>query len=120
MPVPLEEINGVLLAAPQEYFDDEMARSLQEDLKPLIQGGRNRCVLDLSNCPLVNSPGVAYILDLAIRLREDCDGCLVLCGMTELMFDVFTMVGIIPTAETAANREEALHLAATFVPDPDE
>jgi len=117
MSVSLEEINGILVATPREYFDDELARVLQEQLKPLIQGGKNRLVLDLAQCPLVSSPGVACLLDLSIRLREDCSGCMVLCGMTPLMFDVFTMVGVIPTAETATNRDEALEVAVTFVPD---
>lgn len=117
MSVSLEEINGILIATPQEYFDDEVSRILQGQLKPLIQGGRNRLVLDLEKCPLVSSPGVACLLDLSIRLREDCNGCMVLCGMTPLMFDVFTMVGVIPTAETATNRSEAISIATNFVPD---
>lgn len=117
MSFTLEEINGILVVAPGEYFDDEVARLLQDRLRPLIQGGSSRLVLDLTTCPLVSSPGVACLLDLSIRLREDCGGCMVLCGMTPLMLDVFTMVGVIPTAETATNRAEALDVAEKFVPE---
>ena len=112
----IQEFAGILLITPHEYFDDEVARSLQEDLKPLLQGGRNRLVLDLEQCPLVSSPGVAYILDLAIKVREDCRGCLVLCSLTPLMLEVFTMVGVTLTAEIASSRKEAMELAAGFQP----
>ena len=112
----IEEINGILLITPHEYFDDEMARSLQQDLKPHLQSGRNRLVLDLGQSALVSSPGVAYILDLAIKVREDYRGCLVLCGLTPLMLEVFSMVGVTLTAETASNREEAMEIATGFQP----
>ena len=90
------------------YFNDEAGRHLQGGLKPLLKKGANRVLLDFSLCEVINSPGVAALLETAVEVIEDHRGMLVLCGLQETSQDILQMAGLFTYATAAADRTAGL------------
>ncbi|NLI79719.1 MAG: STAS domain-containing protein [Candidatus Riflebacteria bacterium] len=90
------------------YFNDEAGRHLQERLKPLLKKGSNRILLDFSRCEVINSPGVAGLLETAVEVIEDHRGMLVLCGLQETSQNILQMAGLFIYATATADRTTGL------------
>lgn len=98
----------VVVADIRGYFNDEAGRRLQEGLKPLLKKGANRILLDFSLCEIINSPGVAALLETAVEVIEDHRGKMVLCGLQETSQDILKMAGMFIYATVAADRTAGL------------
>lgn len=105
--IQVQENGSSLEVIIQGYFNKEAGQALQGKLLPLLQKGVRKVLIDLAQCTLVNSPGVSYLLDMTIQVKEDFLGRLVLSGFSPLMDEVFTMAGIFPIAQKAATIADA-------------
>ena len=106
------ERQEIIILTVTGYYTLETDEVMQERVREAFRRGRVRFVIDFSNCELINSPGVAGLMDLCLRILDDYRGKIVLCELDELKKTVFNMVGIIPLAQEAGSLEEAVTLLA--------
>ncbi|MFZ2960795.1 MAG: hypothetical protein WA705_28290 [Candidatus Ozemobacteraceae bacterium] len=92
------------------YFSQDAGKVLHEHVEKLLRQKRMFFVIDFSNCPSINSPGAAALLDTTMLIVEDFRGAVVLSGLKPLAASLLSMVGVIPPAVTAGNVEDALKI----------
>lgn len=76
----------------------------------MARKGQCRFVFDFSTCKLINSPAMGELLDAILLIDRDFEGHIVVCGLDSLKETLFTISGIIPIAQEAANVPEAIKL----------
>ncbi len=92
------------------YCEAELGARLVERIESLARAGNTRIVIDLATCSIINSPGVASLLDAALRLVEDFRGRLVLCGLDRLKTSVLSMAKVLPMVPATADVPTAVAL----------
>ncbi len=106
--VTQKEMEGISILGVGGYFAADAGRKVQEKVGALLKDGKVYIILDLSACKAINSPGVASVMDVTMKILDDFKGKLVLVGLNRLMVSVFTMAGIIPLAETGTDVSEGI------------
>lgn len=106
--INVTERQEIVVMAIGGYFTMETGDELQERAREAFRRGRLRFVFDFTNCELINSPGVAGMMDLCLRILDDFRGKAVICGLDELKNSVFKMVGILPLVDVAGTLDEAI------------
>jgi hypothetical protein len=81
-------------------------------LAELAGQGRRRFVFDFSACKLINSPAMGELLDAILLIDRDYEGHIVVSGLDSLKETLFTISGIIPIAQEAADTASALKILA--------
>ncbi len=110
--IQVEENNEVTVFRISGYFNALTGEKLNTLLDETALKGKTRYVLDFSKCPLINSPGVACLLDLTMKIIEDFRGKLVITGVDQMKMTVMRMVNIIPKyAQITDTLEEAIAIA---------
>ena len=103
--------DSVIIFTVTGYFTQPAAERLRADANVLLTPEKAVVVIDLSKVPVINSPGVAGLLDLVLHVLDDLDGAVFLVGLDRLKNQVLTMAGIIPLATSVETIEEALRTA---------
>ena len=105
--IELKEIEEIPVLQIAGYFNAELGVKVTAMVDTLLQKGKNRIVIDLSQCKVVNSPGLASMIDLSFKVIDDFQGKVVIAGVDQLKINIFTTAGLFPLAGTAANAPEA-------------
>lgn len=92
------------------YCTDESVESLGNQLKALHDKGNKKYIFDFTDCMIVNSLGMADLLDAIIIIDQDYSGFSVLSGLDSMKETLFTVSGIIPISLVAKNIAEATKL----------
>ena len=108
--------DAYILVAITGYLNEELGEKLEKELLARIVSGKQRVVIDMSRCDLINSPGVALLFDLCIRITEDFLGWVCFCHLTPLMADVFAMAGVLPIAKQFPDVVAAAEQARNWTP----
>jgi anti-anti-sigma factor len=66
-----EHILRVVIVAPQERIDAANAPELRQQLLELADGGAANFVIDLSEVPFMDSSGMAVLVSILKRARQD-------------------------------------------------
>lgn len=106
--VGVEERDGCAILHLHGYFDGAAGQALEAELDRQLRGGRVRIVFDFAPCQVVSSPGVASMVELAVKVCDDFQGRLVLCGLDALKLKVFTLAGILDMCAAAPGVAEAV------------
>jgi len=93
------------------YFTQPTADRLRADADAHLTREKAVMVVDFSKVLVINSPGVAGLLDLVLHVVDDLEGAVFLVGLDRLKNQVLTMAGIIPLAASIETLEEALRAA---------
>ena len=105
------ENGAVVVVVISGYFTGEAGEAVNNAVEKYVLAGKIRFLMDFSKCTLINSPGVASLLDISMKIVDDFKGRLVLCGLDQMKWTVLKMVRIIPLAETARDIQEGLQIA---------
>lgn len=106
--VQTEKIGDVCVLRPCGYVDEKGGAALFEAAEALIGEGFVKVVLDFSESPVINSQGIAQIIELAEIIVDEKGGDLAFCGLSELSSGVFKMVGLLQMGNAYADKKEAL------------
>ena len=106
-------LDDVVVLEVTGYYDIHCGSSVLTAAGTKIEGGSTKFILDLTPCRIVNSSGIASIMDLSVKVIDDARGRLVLIGIDALKERVFKMAGILGVVERAADLDEALALLHT-------
>jgi anti-sigma B factor antagonist len=66
-----EHVVRVVIVAPQERIDAASAPEMRQQLLELADGGATNFVIDLSEVPFMDSSGMAVLVSILKRARQD-------------------------------------------------
>ncbi|MBF0543005.1 MAG: STAS domain-containing protein [Candidatus Riflebacteria bacterium] len=92
------------------YFDGKAGATVKEAIWEFLRKKKNLLLIDFLNCKIINSPGLAALMNITLGITDDFRGKLVLTGLDELKQNVLEMAGVIPLAETAPAKGDGLKL----------
>lgn len=92
------------------YCTDESIASLLDELKALHEQGIEKYIFDFVDCMIINSLGMADLLDAILIIDQDYSGFSVLTGLDSMKETLFTVSGIIPISLVAKDITEATKL----------
>lgn len=87
-----ELTNGVWLVGISGRLDQTQTSDLEEQFEELLEAGRYRIVVDMSEVVYINSGGLRCLVT-AWRKAKKQGGNVVLTGLKERVNEVFSMVG---------------------------
>lgn len=103
------EVRGpCLILRPQGYLDAAAGEKLKQACIEALGKGIRKVVLNLAGSPVINSTGIAQILEMSEILVDEHCGSLVICGLSELTQSVFKMVGLLTPEIHCVDETEAL------------
>lgn len=102
------EQDGFPIFAVHGYFDEELGKELNTLADALLMKGKTCLIIDLTACPVMNSMGVAQLLELTVRVVEDFVGHLLLVGVSSVILRVLKLAGVVPQAELVPTLAQAL------------
>jgi anti-sigma B factor antagonist len=98
MKIDIEEREGITVARLAGEINSGTAETVQESLLQLIGPGCN-IVLDMSGVTYISSVGLRALL-LLYRESSRQEGHIVLCGLTEMVYDTMFITGFLEFFET--------------------
>lgn len=90
------------------YVDDEGGRKVTEVFQDACQKGLTSFVLNFTGSPVINSSGVAQILELSEILVVEKSGKLAFVGLSKLTQGVFKVVGLLKMGQLFPSETEAI------------
>ncbi|MFZ2958440.1 MAG: hypothetical protein WA705_16255 [Candidatus Ozemobacteraceae bacterium] len=102
---------GIPVLAMKGYFEENAGEKLAQAAERFLQHGKTALVVDFGECLVINSLGVAALLDLTLRVVDDFKGHIIFARLDHLKNSVLTMAGVFPLAESAKDLEAAIKLA---------
>jgi anti-anti-sigma factor len=103
-----EENGDIQVLKVSGYFNADAGKEFQRVINELLSRKKVGIVVEMSQCPSVNSPGAAVLLETAYRIVEDYRGKMIFAGLNGLKISFFEMAGILPLAGIADSLAEAL------------
>lgn len=92
------------------YFAKEGGAMLRRQVMEILERRPGSFVFDFRGCSLISSPGAAALLDLSLIIVDDYQQRLVISGLDRSKTEFLDITGVIPVAEVAKTREEALQI----------
>lgn len=93
------------------YFTQPTGEQLRLKVDELLSRDKAEMIIEFSKVLVINSPGVAGLLDLVLHILDDLEGAVYLVGLDRLKSQVLTMAGIIPLATSFETIDEAMRAA---------
>jgi anti-sigma B factor antagonist len=87
-------------------LDQSQNQLLEQELHRLLEAGHNRLIIDLSQVTYVNSGGLRCLVTVWRQARKQ-GGNIVICGLSEQIARVFTIVGFDKVFLIYPNRSDA-------------
>ena len=107
MNIAQRDQNGICILALEGNLDTNTAPNAQETIDKLIDGGTKELVLNFAEIRYVSSAGLRVLLATAKRLRKE-EGKLHLCGLNEMVQEVFEISGFCSIFNISTSEDEAL------------
>ena len=104
-----KEVKGdICILRPCGYVDEKGGAELSSAVVEALDGGSQKILINFSESPVINSQGIAQIIEFAEIIVDEKGGELVYCGLSELAASVFKMVGLLQMGDAYASEAEAL------------
>jgi anti-sigma B factor antagonist len=88
-------------------LDATTAKTFEDRILGVINGGTQRLVVDLSQLDYISSSGLRVFI-LAAKRLQTVDGKIVLCSMKDHVRQVFDLAGFSSMLSIYASRDEAI------------
>lgn len=98
--------NGIWVVVVNGRLDQTLNPILEQQLTTLLDEGRARLIVDLSQAHYINSGGLRTLVTGWRKARQQ-DGNLVLCGLDGRLQEIFGMVGFDQLFQIYPNRQAA-------------
>lgn len=108
-----EKNNDVCILRPCGYVDEKGGAALCEAAENALNEGFQKILINFSESPVINSQGIAQIIELAEIIVDEKGGVLAYCGLSELSISVFKMVGLLQMGDSYTDEKEALGYLAS-------
>lgn len=106
-----QERAGVLVVGIVGYVSMDSVGEIHDVVEAFLDRGGRGVVLDFGRCNVINSPGIAAIMTLSMRVTEDYQGRLIVLVNDPVKISVFELAGIFMSAHRASSLDEAVNAA---------
>lgn len=101
-------VNGkVAIVTAPSYVNEKSAEAISEECSGLINDGVSLVLIDMRDCRMVNSVGVAIIIEI-IEVLGEHGGSLGFCSLSETIAKTFQIMWLKELAGMYSDQEEAL------------
>jgi anti-anti-sigma factor len=107
-----EKKDGVYIIRSNGYVDEHGGAVLFEAVQKALPEGFQKFILDLRESPVINSQGIAQIIEISEIIVDEKSGDLAFVGLSELTMGVFKMVGLLQMGDAFPSEKEALEFLA--------
>lgn len=90
-------------------LDQSQTPHLNDTLVELIEAEKYRLVVDLTDVNYINSGGLRCLVSAWRKARAN-DGNVILLGLNDRLYEIFTMIGFDRVFQIVPNQQEALTL----------
>lgn len=106
-----EEKNIQILVLKGELIDKHQATDLLKNVDELIESGKNKLVIDLSDLKYINSSGLNVLIQLLTKTRTS-GGESVICNVSKKVNELLIITKLNTLFKVADSKEAALALLA--------
>jgi len=89
------------------YINNAGGEKIAEECYKLLEQGVKKLILNLSKSPIVNSVGIAVLIELIERVRDEGEK-IVFCNCTPVIAKTFKIMGLTRYAEIHSDEKTAL------------
>lgn len=104
--IACEDLDDGLLVSLSGEIDLLRSPVLRKELMAILDGSPSRVVLDLGGVPLMDSSGVATLIEV-LQIQRGAGGRLVLCGLQERVQSVFEITHLTEVFTIVTDRDSA-------------
>jgi anti-anti-sigma factor len=90
------------------YLNDEAGRAVRTACEAVAPQGVKRFIISLADSPVINSPGITALLELAEWLVYEQKVRLIFVGLKDLHKNVFKVVGLLKLSTLHEDENSAL------------
>jgi anti-anti-sigma factor len=90
------------------YLDEKGGETVRKAVEEAFLKGFQKFVLNFAGSPVINSPGIAQLLELTEIIVDERKGQLAYVGLNELTMGVFKMVGLLNSGDAHQGEAEAI------------
>ncbi|MBI3038319.1 STAS domain-containing protein [bacterium] len=102
------DVENVSVISVNGYYEKELGAQVFQQADALLQKGKINFIIDFSACTLINSPGVASLLTLTMKVSQDFRGRVFIVGLDALKTKVLNMAGVSSLAEIQPTLSDGL------------
>ena len=107
MQISVKTTNGVKVLAFEGRLDTQTSPDAQQQLTRLIEEGGTKMLVNLEKLDYISSAGLRILLIVAKQLKT-ADGELRVCGLNDVVKEVFDISGFDMILPVSASESEAL------------
>ncbi|MBF0546993.1 MAG: STAS domain-containing protein [Candidatus Riflebacteria bacterium] len=107
-----EKVKNVFILRTNGYLNEEGGEFLKKSFEEGFALGFQNFLINFTGTPVINSLGIAKVLEVAEEVVEDRKGSLVFTGLNELTMGVFKMVGLLKMGKAFPTEPEAFESLA--------
>jgi len=105
--VDVSKEGDIVVVVVQGELDANTAPDLRAKFEELIGQGKNQYVIDLAGVPVMDSPGIAALVNLFKRVRIGA-GDVKLCSIREEIMEIFQLTRLDRVFDIFDNRADAV------------
>ena len=107
MPISVKTTNEVKVLEFEGKLDTQTSPDAQDQLTQLIEGGARKVLVNFDTLEYISSAGLRVLLTTAKQLKA-VDGELRVCGLNEIVKEVFDISGFMTILRVFGSESEAL------------
>lgn len=100
--------NGIYIIRSNGYLDEHGGAAVFAAVQQALPEGYQRFILNLHESPVINSQGIAQIIELCEIIVDEKNGEIAFVGLSELTSGVFKMVGLLQMGDAYPDEAHAL------------
>ncbi len=107
MTISVKTTNDVNILLCVGALDTQTSPDAQDQLTQLVEGGAQKVLVNFDKLEYISSAGLQVLLTTAKQLKAD-DGELRVCGLNEVVKEVFDISGFVTILKVCGSESEAL------------
>ncbi|KAF1080414.1 MAG: hypothetical protein GQF41_3238 [Candidatus Rifleibacterium amylolyticum] len=106
--VNTESNNDIFIVRSNGYLDEGGGAAVFEAVQKNLPADCHKVILNLKESPVINSQGIAQLIELSEIIVDDKGGELAFVGLSDLTYGVFKMVGLLQMGNPFESESEAV------------
>ena len=105
--IPVTVNGNIAIVTAPGYVNEKSAEVISQECNRLIEDGVRHVLIDMGECRMVNSVGIAIIIEI-IEVIGERDGTLGFCCLSETIAKTFQIMGLLQLTAIFESEEDAL------------
>ncbi|PKL50293.1 MAG: hypothetical protein CVV42_03295 [Candidatus Riflebacteria bacterium HGW-Riflebacteria-2] len=106
--VKTENNSDIFIVRSSGYLDESGGAAVFEAVQNTLPDDCHKVILNLKDSPVINSQGIAQLIELSEIIVDDKGGELAFVGLSDLTYGVFKMVGLLQMGNPFESESEAI------------